>query len=84
MVSPKHHTRGLACKFRLREGMNVGLALEETVLVTEIGSGSTGHQVSTEPRDCGNFNMYQAWLSTVVRWMQVREVGAPMVQILGK
>lgn len=64
--------------------MNVGEALEETVLVTGIGSESTANQVGTEPRDFGNFNMYQTWLSIVVWWMQVRGTWGSHGPNLGK
>lgn len=46
--------------------------IEETVLATEIGSGSTAKQEGTEPREFGKLIMYQAWLSTRVWGMGVR------------
>lgn len=64
-VSPKHHSRGLLCRFRLREGIKGGWAwqeiktIEETVLATEIGSGSIAKQEGTEPREFGKLDMYQ-------------------------
>ena len=77
-VSPKHHSRGLICRFRFREGMKVGWVwhemktIEETVLAAEIGSGSTAKQEGTEPREFGKLIMYQAWLSTGLWSMGVR------------
>lgn len=53
--------------------MWMGLARDEhPILATEIGSGHTAKQVGTEPREFGNFHIYQAWLSTSVWGMQVR------------
>lgn len=58
--------------------------IEETVLATELGSGGTAKQEGTEPREFGNLNMYQAWLSTRVWGMGVRGTRSPIVIILGK
>ena len=58
--------------------------IEETVLATELGSGGTAKQEGTEPREVGNLNMYQAWLSTRVWGMGVRGTRSPIVVILGK
>lgn len=77
-VSPKHHSRGLICRFRFKKAMKVGWVwhemktIEETVLATEIGSGSTAKQEGTEPREFGKLIMYQAWLSTGLWGMGVR------------
>ena len=79
-VSPKHHSRGLICRFIPREGMKVGWAwheiktIEESVLATEIGSGSIAKQEGPEPREFGKLNMYQAWLNTGVWGMGVRGI----------
>lgn len=56
--------------------------IEETVLATELGSGGTAKHEGTEPREFGNLNMYQAWLSTRVWGTGVKGTRSPIV--LGK
>ena len=52
--------------------------LEETVLATEIGSGSTAKQVGREPREFGNFNMYQGLVNhSGVAYEGERHLGVP-------
>lgn len=48
--------------------------IEESVLATEIGSGSIAKQEGPEPREFGKLNMYQAWLNTGVWGMGVRGI----------
>lgn len=52
--------------------------LEETVLATEIGSGSTAKQVGREPREFGNFNTYQSLVKhSSVAYEDKRHLGVP-------
>lgn len=84
---PKHHTRGLICIFRCREGLNVDGTGKGWTPYPGYRDRLWTYSQAGRHRAQGvwQFHMYQAWLSTSVWGMQVRGTwGTPLGQILWK